>query len=198
MIDYLIGVPELSASGTVVMNIGNVGFALTCSKSTAADIGGGGEVKLYTYMNVTENAISLFGFSTPLEREIFLALLTVPKIGAKSAVSILSVAPPDRIVGYIINKDVKALSAANGIGKKTAEAIIVELKDKFAKLSLSVGAQSESATSDMLDEYSDVVLALQSLGYEAGESVRAANSVYEEGLSTQELIARALLKIGLM
>ncbi|MBE6039031.1 MAG: Holliday junction branch migration protein RuvA [Anaerofustis stercorihominis] len=183
---------------SVVVDCGGVGYLLNCSLSTIADLKGKESATLYTYMSVSDNGISLYGFSTKIEREVFLNLISVPKVGARSAVAILSLDTPGNIVSYVLAKDVTALSKASGIGKKTAETIIVSLVDKFEKLALFFEDSDEYY---IYEESSDInateaVDALIALGFDRTRATRSVNAVKEDGMSSEEILALALSVIN--
>ena len=137
-----------------------------------------------------------------MEREVFLSLITVPKVGAKSAVQILSLDTPGNIVSYVLSKDIKAISKANGIGKKTAETIIVTLYDKFEKLALFIGDTEDYSYSELMAEESssaatDAIEALVALGFDLTTAKKAVNSVKDDYMTSEEILALALGKMGI-
>ena len=198
MFEYLKGSIYIDDSEScVVVDCAGVGYLLNCSLSTIADMKGKETATLYTYMSVSDNGIALYGFSTKAEREVFLNLISVPKVGARSAVAILSLDTPGNIVSYILAKDVKALSKASGIGKKTAETIIVTLHDKFEKLALFFGAENEyRIVEDVSENASDAVEALVELGFDASKAARAVNAVKNDDMSSEEILFAALSVIN--
>ena len=151
-----------------------------------------GEVKVYSYMAIRENDVSLYGFATKLERELFLMLITVPKIGPRIALNVLSAFSPEALVSAVVSEDVKMLTIANGIGKKAASTIVVTLHDKMEKIADSSGMQTEqpsSASSAMTDE---AVMALVTLGFDNATAMNAVRKVDSEGLALEDIIAQAL------
>ena len=150
--------------------------------------------KLYTHMNVKEDDLSLFGFLTMEELKMFDRLITVKGVGPKGATAMLAALTPAQISLAIISDDVKTLSSCPGIGKKTAQQIILDLKDKTATMdaagaSLSGGTAAVKADSG---ERADAAEALLSLGFGRPEVTKALDAVFDEGLTSAELIARAL------
>ena len=119
MFEYLKGKVFINDNdSSIVVECGGVGYLLNCSLNTIAELRGKEDATVYTYMSVSDNGISLYGFAGKMEREVFLSLITVPKVGARSAVQILSLDTPGNIVSYVLSKDIKAISKASGIGKK--------------------------------------------------------------------------------
>ena len=151
----------------------------------------GNEVKIYTSMIVREDAMSLYGFNGKDELELFELLITVNGVGAKAGMSIMSTLPPSELKQAIASGDVKAISAANGIGKKTAERIILELKDKMEAFGLAADT-TVSARTVYSDERSEAVNALIALGYTKNEAAAAVGDVAGETLTCEEYIKGAL------
>ncbi len=200
MFEYLSGKIYINdMEGSVVVDCGGVGYLLNCSLSTISELNGKTEATLYTYMSVSDNGIALYGFSNKMEREVFLNLISVPKVGARSAVAILSLDTPKNIVSFVLSKDVKALSKASGIGKKTAETIIVTLYDKFEKLALFFGSEDEFIVYEEADTGSaaDAIEALVALGFDLTSAKKAVNAVKDENMSSEEILALALTKMGI-
>lgn len=152
----------------------------------------GDEVKVYTSMRVKEDDISLYGFSNKEDLELFELLITVNGIGAKAAMSIMSTLPSSELKRAIATGDVKAVSAANGVGKKTAERIILELKDKIGTFETDNGILDSDIYIPVNDERSEAVAALISLGYTKTEAESAVAKVKTAGLSCEDYIKNAL------
>lgn len=200
MFEYLSGKIYINDNtSSVVVDCGGVGYLLNCSLSTISALRGKQEATVYTYMSVSDAGISLYGFYDKMEREVFLNLISVPKVGARSAVQILSLDSPQNIVAYVLAKDVKAISKASGIGKKTAETIIVTLHDKFEKLALFFGAEEDYFifAEEENDNASDAVEALIALGFDMTTAKRSVNAVKGENMSTEEILALALGNMGM-
>lgn len=149
------------------------------------------EVKVYTSMIVREDDVSLYGFSDKENLELFELLITVNGIGAKAGMSIMSALPPSELKRAIAMGDVKAISAANGVGKKTAERVILELKDKVGSFDDDVLAESDVFI-PASDERSEAVAALIALGYTKNEAAEAVGKVKKEDLTCEEYIKNAL------
>ena len=151
----------------------------------------GSEVELYTSMMVREDAMNLYGFSNKDERRLFELLITVNGVGAKAGMSIMSTLSPTELKLAIAAGDAKAISAANGIGKKTAERIILELKDKV-EMPTSLPEMEGVVAATYSDERNEAVNALIALGYSKNEAASAIGSVAENGLTCEEYIKKAL------
>ena len=149
----------------VVIDAGGVAYEASISLATYAHIGNVGQVgEIYTYMAVREDGVYLYGFSSKEEKRLFLHLISVSSIGPKMAVKILGGIGVESLISAISSKDYQMLAAIPGIGKKTAERIVVELKDKF---------ESESTTFQADDSREEVVSALVNLGYKMQDSRKA-------------------------
>lgn len=159
----------------------------------------GSEVRLLTHLAVREDAHVLYGFATAAERDLFRMLInTVSGIGPKIALNVLSGMNPIAFRGAVASGDVKALSSISGVGRKTAERIVVELKDKVGAAGAWEASSAERAQSPGGQRLNDAVLALMALGFkqpEAHESIRAAQTMLGENATVEELV-RAGLKKG--
>ena len=196
---YISGELILTDASFVVVDAGGIGYKLTVSGNTLGKLAGkaGSKVCLYTYLAVKEDAMELYGFSTQDELSAFKLLISVSGVGAKSAVSILSLMSPEKLTAVIANGDSKAISRAQGIGAKTAARIVLELKDKIKK-EISLGL-NEVETQGFQDEdsnsnYSEAIKALIVLGYTKSEAVYALKNC-DFSLSIEELIKQALSKL---
>lgn len=200
MIAYVNGIIDDITEDNTVVDVGGVGYNVKISADTAARLPGIGEpVKLYTYTSVKEDAFQLFGFLSRNDLEIFKKCITVNGIGPKGALSILSVLDADSLRFAIMSGDAKAISRAPGIGARTAERLILELKDKIqiddtliGREIDSYGAASGVAAADSAQK-KEAVEALVSLGYGQAESLKAVNSI--EGIETMD--SGAVLKAAL-
>nr|WP_297768701.1 Holliday junction branch migration protein RuvA [uncultured Butyrivibrio sp.] len=206
MIAYVNGILENIEEGLAVVDVNGIGYNINISGSTMDRMPGIGEaVKLYTYTNVKEDAFTLFGFLSRDELNLFKMLITVNGIGPKGGLSILSVMTPDDLRFAILSGDSKSLSKAPGIGKKTAERITLELRDKL-KISedeLLAGGAGASAMSGVSSEgdginpaRDEAVAALVALGYNSTDSMKAVRKVLasspEAGDDTERLLKLAL------
>lgn len=182
----------------VVVECGGVGFKCFTSLNTAKSVGKiGNEVNLYTYLSVKEDAMDLFGFASQAELDAFKLLITVSGVGPKAAVSILSELVPDRLAIAIASGDTKSITKANGVGKKTAERVVLELKDKMVKTSSGeISAAVESAASVIEESASaEAVAALVSLGFSQSDAAVAVGQM-DKSLSADEMIRIGLKQLS--
>ena len=188
--------------GELVINAGGVGYSLLCSNATIAAAPEMDKTwRCYTVMNVREDAMELFGFATKLEREMFKKLCTVTGVGAKTALGILSALPLRDLSIAIVTGDVNALSRAPGIGKKTAQRIILELRDKVEQAEVSSGSVGASAPAPVPTGNSamrEAQAALQALGYTSAEAARALNQVRDQADTADKLILLAVRQLSAM
>ena len=182
-------------SDEIVIETGGLGYVCFISNNTYDKLPKSGEeVSLLTYFQVTENNQQLFAFSEITERELFMMLIGVSGIGPKTAIVLLSAVSPDEFKRRLIASEVTMLTALPGIGPKTARRIIVELKDKFVKLSKDELPKEES---DIAPEVSDAYDALLALGFQMKDIRNSITTVQNQGekLSTEELIKLALAEL---
>lgn len=182
----------------VVVECGGVGFKCFTSLNTSKNVGKiGSKVNLYTYLSVREDAMDLFGFSTQAELDAFKMLITVSGIGPKAAVSVLSELSPDRLVLAISSSDIKAITKANGVGKKTAERIVLELKDKMVNVSTGEISVATASAGSIVEESaaSEAVAALVALGFSQSDSAVAVGQM-DKSLSADEMIRLGLKQLA--
>lgn len=198
MIGFVRGILAEKGSGYIIVDVSGIGYEIHVPANSGAYMSEEGqEVKVYTAMMVREDDVSLYGFSRKGELDAFKKLITVSGVGAKAAVSILSSFSLEQLQQTIVFEDSKALTKANGIGKKTAERIVLELKDKFSADNQSGEfADNESVYGDSVsgtaDGRSEAVSALIALGYTRGEAASALAAVKEKDLTAEEYIKLAL------
>jgi Holliday junction DNA helicase RuvA len=191
MIGYLRGKVLESSAERLLLDVGGVGYELQIPLSTYAEIDRAGSTEpigLYVHTHVRDGAIELFGFWTDRERRLFESLIAVSGIGPRLARVALSGMAPEDIVGAIVSDDPLRLATIPGIGKKTAERMVVELKDRLAELAAELPESAAATTGD------DLLPALITLGYKRSEAERAlatARAEEPEG-SYQELLRRSL------
>lgn len=198
MYAYIKGKIEDMDADRVVIEANNIGYNVFVPSGVMSSIGyTGREVKLYTYLNVKEDAFTLFGFLTKEDLELFKLLITVNGIGPKGAMGILGALSADDLRFAIMSGDSKTISSAPGIGAKTAQKIIIELKDKLKSVdfmkNVSLGDSSTDMTSDG-DIVSEAVLALTSLGYGQTEALRAIKQCDTNNTDTVEQLIKEALK----
>lgn len=171
MIASIQGTVAATYKDHVVINVGGIGYQVFVPYSTMERINGSGETFLHTLLIVREDSLTLYGFATVTEREVFEKLITVSGVGPKSALAILSTLTIDNLRNAVLNERADFLTRVPGIGKKTAQKIVIELKDKL-------GAGLETAPVDMFDDVnSDVLDALVALGYSIVEAQTAIQSL---------------------
>lgn len=194
MIDSLRGTLLEKTPEHVVVECAGVGYlAMTCASTTGALPAVGEECRIYTEMRVTENDVSLYGFSSRRERESFRLLTGVSGVGPKVGLAILGVLTPDRIALAIAGEDHKAFTAAPGVGPKLAQRIVLELKDKMKAFGAPGGAPAAQVVPT--DSTAQAMAALTSLGYTGTEAAQALTGI-DPALSVQEMIRLALQSIG--
>lgn len=197
MFYYLNGVVAEMEANLAVIDCGGVGYACATTNYTLSQLKKGERAKLYTYMNVREDAVELFGFATQSELHSFKLLLGVSGVGPKAALSILSANTPANLAMAVVMGDEKALTAAPGIGKKIAQRIILELKDKLAKEQPSFSGDSGAILSVAVpdDKTREAGAALAVLGYSASEVAAALKGIDMDALPLEEIIRQALKRM---
>lgn len=188
MLSYINGeVTEIFENG-IVVEAGDIGYEIFTSSYTLARLGVVGKrVRVYTYLQTTEDGLFLYGFYSKEEKNMFLKLITISGVGPKLACQVLSGIELEQLVLAIASEDAKLLSTIKGVGKKTAERIILELKGKVEMTEFaSIGSATMSA------ETSDAILALTSLGFTRADSVRAVTKASETFTKTEDIIQAAL------
>ncbi|MGN0774716.1 MAG: Holliday junction branch migration protein RuvA [Candidatus Ventricola sp.] len=199
MIAFIEGKVAEKNHGELVISAGGVGFSLLCSNATIAAAPEKDKMfRCYTVMNVREDAMELFGFATKLEREMFKKLCTVTGVGAKTALGILSALPLRDLSIAIVTGDVTALSRAPGIGKKTAQRIVLELRDKVEQAEVSSAAPGASAPVSVPagGMEREAQAALQALGYTSAEAARAVNQVRDQAETVDQMVLLALRQMS--
>lgn len=195
MIAFLNGKIDFIGAGFVDLDVDNVGYRVWVPEDAVATFHIGNDTRLYTYQHVREDALELFGFVTREDRSVFERLISVSGIGPKLAMQMLGAMPGDVIVAAIVAEDGETLCSLPGIGKKTAQRVILELKEKLDDLTFRNTSDSRKhrmAFQPSIDD--DVVTALVALGYRQKESELAARTVLERypDVQIEEVIRRAL------
>ena len=201
MIAFLRGRVLTTTAETVILDVNGVGYEAFCTGSVFRKITVGAVAELYTYLQVKEDGITLFGFDTPKEKELFLKLISVSGVGPKLGISILAALSADDFAYAVATADVKRLSAVKGLGKKTAEKIVLELHGKISAAEV-LGASGDdfspaAATAEMPAKLSAMeeegVSALMGLGFTRAESAQAVKKARDGGAKTvEEIIMKAL------
>jgi Holliday junction DNA helicase RuvA len=198
MFYYLNGVVAEMEANLAVIDCGGVGYACATTNYTLSQLKKGERAKLYTYMNVREDAVDLFGFSSQSELHSFKLLLGVSGVGPKAALAILSTNTPANLAMAVVMGNEKALTAAPGIGKKIAQRIILELKDKLAKEQASFGPDTGGSVPLTVlpnDKAKEAGAALAVLGYSGSEVAAALKGIDIDTLPLEEIIRQALKRM---
>jgi Holliday junction DNA helicase RuvA len=205
MISFLKGFIEEKSEKSIFLDVRGVGYEIFMPTSSAAQIPSiGEEIKIHTYLQISENGVGLYGFLTKDELNVFKLLITVNGIGPKGAVGILSALTANELRLAVLSDDDKAIAKAPGIGAKTAKKLILELKDKF-HLEEALDDFSDSVRSvpsgkqEMNDAYVEAVQALTALGYSNSDALKAVRLADQGGnLSTEELLKAALKQFAFL
>lgn len=194
MISYIKGDVRAISEEGFILEANNIGYFINSSLTTLANIKINNEYKIYTSMQVREDDISLFGFESEEELEMFLLLISVSSIGPKIAIGMLSSISSDEIKLAIVNNDIDKLTKAKGIGKKTASRIILELVDKVKKMAIPEIPASKTED-NFTNDYEVARQALKNLGYVDNEIARVLRELKDENLSLEALIKESLKRL---
>ncbi len=196
MISYIIGEIKYIGEENFIIENNNMGYLINSSFNTIKTLEINNEFKIFTKMNVREDDISLFGFSSKDELEVFELLTSVSTIGPKNAIAVLSTLNVDKIKLAILNNDIDTLTKAKGIGKKTASRIILELVDKVKKMAInddiSISEDSFTTSNKEIDVARE---ALINLGYQRNSIDKVLTTLKDSDLSLEEIIKEALKKM---
>ena len=200
MISFLVGRIEEKYENTLVLDVNGVGYELQISNNSLVALPNANETtKVYTYLHVKEDGIALFGFATQEEKGIFMKLITVSGVGPKMAISILSGMKISDLIVAISREDVSLLSKIKGLGKKTAERICLELKDKISVVGYGTDLFNYKENLDnFYDEnaLNDAVETLINLGVNKNEAYRLARANAGDGATAEEIILKVLRYLG--
>ena len=202
MISYIKGEIVYNVAEGVIIENNGIGYRVIVPTFSAQKLcSQRGEVIVHTYMSVREDGITLFGFASPEERELYEKLISVSGIGPKAAVSILGALTPSQLIAAIISADSAAIARAPGIGKKTAQRVILDLKDKLGSEAIAEAfdvsdAAAVSETAAAGDDRSEAVEALVALGYTRSEALKAVSRVYNDGMDVQKILSAALRELS--
>ncbi|MCL2405308.1 MAG: Holliday junction branch migration protein RuvA [Defluviitaleaceae bacterium] len=201
MIAYIKGPLSYVSDHTAIIDAHGVGYQVHVSSSTLSRLPSrGSEVQLFTYMQVSESGQSLHGFLTQEELRLFTLLISVSGIGPKVASGILSTLSPQQVIIAIVADDAAALSKAPGVGKKTAQRVLLELRDKIKTTDPWENSSDEQATSISApgprSEKQDAMDALLALGYGRAEAMQAVLEVADENTSADQIIRQSLKKLA--
>lgn len=192
MFSFITGIIEEKENNIAVLNCNGVGFELNVSETTIFELPNKGELAtIYTYMAVREDAITLFGFATREEKDVFLKLISVSGIGGKMAIAILSAMPVSDLIMAIASENIKLLSSVKGLGKKTAERLVLELKSSFDDMQLSMLVTNKATPihNSAIEETIDTLVAMGLTRTEATQIVK--------NVATQDDTAETLIKKSL-
>ena len=193
MITQIIGRLVEKTPTQVVIDCNGVGYAVHISLHTFSQIGNDENIKLFTHLQIREDAHTLFGFHTPMERSVFLLLLSVSGIGASTARTMLSSLEPQQIQRAIVSEDLNTIKSVKGIGLKTAQRVLIELKDKM--MNRFEGEEIQILGNNTIKD--EALSALEVLGYSRKQSERIVDGIIQStpDCSVEELIKEALNKL---
>lgn len=197
MIYKLKGKVSVVDENTICVETNNgVAYEVVCTSSDVYALSNvEGEATVYTYLQVREDALVLFGFKSLVTKSMFSKLITISGIGPKMAITILSDISPEDLSNAIVNGDTKSLSSVKGLGKKTAERIILELKEKVQGTASEI-KKSNKATNTLSSNEADSVIALCSLGLSKNQATDLVSRFAEKDMSTEEIVTICLKNMG--
>lgn len=194
---YIKGSLEVKTKGYIVVECGGIGYKIFMSDKSLNEVGNiGDKVKVYTHYHVREDEISLYGFKTDEELRMFELLLSVSGIGARSAITMLSNIEPSEFAFAVISDDVDRMTKIPGIGKKTAQRIILELKDKLKSEEIERNKEEIEKEIKEVEGLNEAISALQVLGYSRREIDLAFEKADLSGLSTENIIKKGLVLLS--
>lgn len=197
MYAYIKGTLEEKSTDSIVVETAGIGYKIYVSEHTMAKLGEIGEkVKIYTHYHVREDNISLYGFMSNEELKMFELLLQVSGIGAKTAIAMLSNITPSKFALAIISNDLKTLTKIPGIGNKSAQRMVLELKDKLKTQTAIEDDEEETTPNDNSESINEAGQALQILGYNKSEISKVFDNFDTHNLSTEDLIKEALKRLA--
>ena len=197
MFSYIKGKLVSKLVNYIIVEVGGIGYKIFMSTSSISKLNENEEVKIHTYMQVKEDDISLYGFITSEELRMFELLISVSGVGAKSAITMLSSITPSSFALAIISNDIKSLTKIPGIGNKTAQRIVLELKDKL-KTEESISNDNEEIIVAIKDDNksSEAVQALKVLGYTNSEIEKVLGKIDTNSMTVEDIIRTALINLG--
>jgi Holliday junction DNA helicase RuvA len=196
MYAFLEGLVAEKSGNELIINANGVGYQLLCTQNAITNAPPKGEfVRVYTWLSVRQDAMELFGFHSKEERSLFLSLTSVSGIGPRTALNVLSTMPLKELTLAILTEDIQALSRAPGIGKKTAQRIALELKDRLSNEEFTNDLSMQSFTAHSVNgPLAEAIEALLALGYSQSEAALAVSRAHQEqaGLTADSLVRQAL------
>ena len=202
MISFVSGTLAAIGENYAIVDVGGVGFKVMTSYNTIRCLPSCGEkVMLYTYFNVREDAMELFGFYTESEREVYEMLTSVTGVGPRVALAVLSEMTPEQFALAVATKDTKALTCVSGVGNKLAQRIVLELTDRIGASELAVVCDNnENVNSHAVLRFGDgadeAVAALVVLGYAQSDAIRVVRSMRTEGMTMEDMIREGLKRLN--
>lgn len=193
MFYYIEGNIVFAEPGTAVIDVGGVAYKMTVSYNTFASMAGADRARLYTYLSVSENGIELYGFHNTDELEVYKLLTSISGVGPKAALSVLSILTPSQLQRAVAGDDVKAIAKAQGIGSKTAQLIILKLKDK---LELYRSSDDEVTVAGGGQNAADALEALVALGYTKADASKILGTMNVSAMSVEDIIREALKRMS--
>ncbi len=188
MLEYIKGMVDSVTHDQAIIEANGLGYGVYSSTKSLAQIQPGSSATLYTHYSVREDGVSLYGFTTRIELDMFKKLISVTKIGPKAAISILSTFTVDTLCQQISTQNITMLSKAPGVGKRTAERMVLELKDKIKDM--NVESVPIPAQGTLLED--EIMEALATLGYQQQEAIRAVRATASESTTTEAGLKAAL------
>lgn len=195
LIAFIKGSVEKLSQSSIILENNDIGYLINVSTTTLSNISLSQKIKVHTYQVVKEDEISLYGFLTFEELNMFTKLISVSGIGPKAALAILSLLSPNEIIIAIASEDVQTLSKAQGIGKKTASRLILELKDKIDNVFV-VQKDNQSKVVQGSSAKQDAIEALTALGYSRSESVKIVMEVTVGDMTVEQILKQSLKKLA--
>ncbi|MBQ1268893.1 MAG: Holliday junction branch migration protein RuvA [Clostridia bacterium] len=190
MIGYIEGKVMAGDGITVLLMVNGIGYEVACSGAAYAMLMNAGEGGVYTYLQVKEDGISLYGFISPEEKNLFIKLISVSGVGPKMAILVLSQMDAAELANAIVTEDIKRLCLVKGLGKKTAERIILDLKESLTSLDIPLSPKKKAKPT----ANEDALLALSTLGFSRQESQKAVEEAESLGLTSVEQILSYAIK----
>lgn len=197
MISFIKGTVHNIAENTIIIENNNIGYKIYVANKVCSDVYKGQDIYIHTYMNVKEDGMFLYGFLHIAELEVFEKLITISGVGPKSAISLLDAMPPSDIIRAIISSDIAVLCNGQGIGKKTAQRIVLELKDKL-DIADAIPFLDENSINNIekTENMSETMEALSTLGFGRQEILKALSEIEDKDIPTSKAISLALKKLG--
>lgn len=189
MFEYLKGTVVDIIIDKIILEVNGIGYRINSTTNSVSKVKKGDQTAIYTHLVVREDELSLYGFTSTEELSMFHKLISVSKIGPKVASGILSTYTPNKLGAYILSNDIAAISKSPGVGKKTAERMVLELKDKIDKINVDY---DYTLFNDDNKDDDEAVQALIALGYTKVEGEKAVQAVKDTSLATEDIIKNAL------